>query len=123
MTATGRVWYDLNKNNQWDGTPIDEPIANSVIYLVKPATNKGRASAELGKTTTDAMGIFNISFPEQAPGTSLSVVKDLITRSPLLTITTPSEPAAGSVVKFDVPVARPSTVRLMALRLPSIATY
>lgn len=106
-TMTGRVFYDLNMNSKWDGTPIDAPIANTRIFLVLPGSRRraGRAgNSPLGSTTTDANGRFAIGFPQQTPGTSMAVVKDLITRDPLLEF---KASASGGAPNAEIAIARP----------------
>jgi hypothetical protein len=103
---------DLNKNNIYDGPPTDLPIANTTIFLVLGASSRrlgNRAQdSTLGETTTDSNGGFVIAFPPQTPGTGLAVVKDLVTRDPLIFFTATSSGGAPDAL---IPVPRPAQVR------------
>jgi hypothetical protein len=108
---TGRVYYDLNKNEKYDGKTVDAPIANTEIFLLLPGSRKRlirrQDPAPIGNTTTNAEGEFVIAFPPQTPGTNIVVVKDLVTRDPLLQS---QATASGGAPETDIPIPRPSRV-------------
>lgn len=98
---------DLNKNNKWDGIPIDKPISNTIVFLVQTGVKKRASNLPLSNTTTDALGGFILPFPPQNPGTDLAIVKDLITRDPLSNFKASSDGGAPDAL---IPVPRPTKV-------------
>jgi len=106
---TGRVYYDLNRNDKYDGQPTDAPIANTVIFLVLLGSRQraNPRAAPLGNATTNSRGNFVIAFPPQTPGTDMAVVKDLITRDPLLEF---KASRSGGAPDAEIPIPRPTKV-------------
>jgi hypothetical protein len=107
---TGRVWYDLNKNDKYDGRPVDVPIQNTTIFMVVPISRRRLSRAEnepIGTTRTNSEGRFVIAFEPQTPGTDMAIVKDLITRDPLLSF---KATESGGAPNSLIPIARPAKV-------------
>jgi len=63
-TVSGLVWFDLNRNRVFDGSPVDQPLAGFRVELLKGSTVVGTA-------VTGANGSYQIG--SQIPGAGYSI--------------------------------------------------